>query len=171
MEPTEYATLMRVLKGKQKLAPTESVELAGPPQPKEYAPQPIEGREYERPEGFGDFMKDIGPVLTAQLLDGLSTEIAMKRPLLVTESGVPMIQNHEMNPLPGMGNTLGRIGWGVLENAAIHLLNKKKPKLGKAAKAAAIVGSTAMARMNFGGMEDLSPYHKYVHPFLVNRTW
>lgn len=148
--------------------PPEDQQLVGPPDPIEYAPQPIEGREQESPDGFGDLIKEISPLLLAQGVDALSTEIVNRRGAQPNESGIPWSQ-HEGNPIPGMGSTLGRVGINTAENVLMHLLRKKFPKIGKVADTAAIIGHTTLGRGNWRSYDESEPYHKFVHPFLVDK--
>jgi len=89
-------------------------ELVGPPAPNPVEVRQLQGREEEPKRNI---MKDLAPLLAAQVLDILTTEAVIR-------SG-----GAELNPLPGMQSTVGRVGWGTLEAALAHLLTKNKPRL------------------------------------------
>jgi hypothetical protein len=106
--------------------------LAGPP-----APPPLEARQMvgrlEEPAP-----ESIWPLVASQLADLASTEAVLRRHPNASEG----------DPLPGMGSSLGRIGWNVLEAALVDHFTKKKPGLRKAMINTLPVGHGTLAAQN-----------------------
>jgi hypothetical protein len=92
----------------------------GPPAPPVYAPRPLEGWQDEQQQSFSD----LWPLIAAQALDFGTTEMSFRNP-------APGVVGRELNPLPGMQSTAGRLGWGLLETLLAHELTKGSPKLRK----------------------------------------
>lgn len=100
----------------------------GPPDPKLPEIRQLQGRDRERSN-----FKELIPLISSQLMDLFTTEIALNTKPAHTPYGF-VTHGREGNPLPGMQGSLGRLGWGAAETVLTHLLTKNKPKLRKAAK-------------------------------------
>lgn len=93
-------------------------------------------------------IKSLIPLFIAQGLDLLTTEhlLAQDRPQdSASTSWSPPI---ERNPLPGMGHTAGRLGWGAVEGLLTAALMKRAPKMGMRARNALVATHSGLARGN-----------------------
>lgn len=107
-----------------------------------------EGQSRDGDEESTSLVEALLPMALAQGLDLLTTEHFLNQ----NDNPYRRMQTQEMNPLPGMGSSLGRVGWSVGDLLLTALLHKKFPKMVEKGYVPARVGvSTALAR----GNEDL----------------
>ncbi len=98
-----------------------------------------------RPEpetGHESLVKTLLPLVLAQGMDLLTTEN------LIAQPAAYGVNQFERNPLPGMGSSLGRLGWGALETALAAAVMRKAPKIGRPARNALVGIHSGLARGN-----------------------
>lgn len=157
-----------------------SSELVGPPNPRQYPPRKLEGREDEPKV---DLLKTLTPMLIAQALDTLSTERPLgfmansdPEPMLDSRTGVGYVMQGppEANPLPGMNaggaaGTASRLGWGLAEILLARTLLKKKPKFGNAYVKGSTAAHSALAYGNWSEKDQLDRIKRSLDPWPWNR--
>lgn len=102
--------------------------------------------EAPTPEQKPSIARMLIPLFAAQAADMLSTE----KPFgFLAEPGT-----YEANPLPGMGSTMGRVGWSLGEALLAAALLKGKPSLGKAYVTGSNLAHNALVANNMAVKEE-----------------
>lgn len=100
------------------------------------------------PQGRESLVKSLIPLFVAQGLDMLTTEMLLAQGKPQDSPSTTWSSPIERNPLPGMGHTAGRVGWGAAEALLTAALMKRAPKLGTRARDALVVTHSGLARGN-----------------------
>ena len=103
----------------------------------------------EPPAANESLVKALLPLVLAQAVDMMTTENALSQP-----SPAGWQSPREINPIPGMQSTGGRLGLQALESALVAALLSKKPKLGSAVSNGLSVMHSAAALGNQRGVEE-----------------
>jgi len=135
-------------------------QFAGPSAPDDYTPQArqLQGRQDD--PASASMLKALAPLLIAQGMDLLSTE----KPFGFMAHNGAVWHSPEANPLPGMGSTPGRLGWGLGEGLLAAMLLKNYPSAGKAMVTGGNILHNAMVQRNAGMIPVLDSLNRLPVP-------